>query len=252
MIWLSPNEGHLRQTNVMIHLLCINLGCVTRIFMITGWRFQLVAASDNRNQSVCMLQKHVFCREKVKGWNGHVYALPWGNSQNAQNAMRNFQMCTKSHEDLPKIHKIPWLTSNNAQNPMRNFQNVHNPMRNSQICIILRGTSKNAQNPTRNSKTAQNHMRNFQKCRKFHEELPKVHKIPWGTSKYVQNPTMIFRKCTKFQEEFPKCTQSHEELSNIHNPTRNFQKCPKSQEKLPNMHKIPRGSSENAQNPRVI
>jgi hypothetical protein len=56
------------------------------------------------------------------------------------------------------------------------------------------------------------------------------------------------QKCTKSQEELPKCTQSHEELPNIHNPTRNFQKCTKSQEKLPNMHKIPRGSSENAQN----
>jgi hypothetical protein len=40
------------------------------------------SSSDRCNQSVCMLQKHVFCREKVKGWNGHVYALPWGNSKN--------------------------------------------------------------------------------------------------------------------------------------------------------------------------
>jgi hypothetical protein len=31
-IWLSPNEGHLRQTNVTIHL----LGRVTRIFVIKG------------------------------------------------------------------------------------------------------------------------------------------------------------------------------------------------------------------------
>jgi hypothetical protein len=53
---------------------------------------------------------------------------------------------------------------------------------------------------------------------------------------------------TKSQEELSKCTQSHEELPNIHNPTRNFQKCTKSQEKLPNMQKIPRGSSENAKN----
>ena len=36
MIWLSPNEGHLRQTNVTIHLLRIKLGRVTQIFMITG------------------------------------------------------------------------------------------------------------------------------------------------------------------------------------------------------------------------
>jgi hypothetical protein len=64
----------------------------------------------------------------------------------------------------PKMHKISWLTSNNAQNPTRNFQNIHNPMRNSQICTILRGTSKNAQNPTRN----------FQICTKSHEELPKM------------------------------------------------------------------------------
>jgi hypothetical protein len=34
MIWLSPNEGHLRQTNVTIHLLRINLDRVTRILMI--------------------------------------------------------------------------------------------------------------------------------------------------------------------------------------------------------------------------
>jgi hypothetical protein len=52
--------------------------------------------------------------------------------------------------------------------------------------------------------------------------------------------------------------KSHEELPNMHkiptgssenaqNPMRNFQKCTKSQEKLPNMHKIKRGSSKNAQ-----
>ena len=148
MIWLSPNEGHLRQTNVTIHLLCINLGCVTRIFMITGWRFQLVAASDNRNQSVCMLQKHVFCREKVKGWNGHVYTLPWGNSKNAQNPMRNFQKCTKWYEELPKMHKIPWETSKYAQNPTRIFR----------------------------------------KCTKSHDWPRIMHKIPWGTSKMYTIP----------------------------------------------------------------
>jgi hypothetical protein len=36
--------------------------------------------------------------------------------------MRNFQKCTKSHEELPKMHKMIWGTSKNAQNPMRNFQ----------------------------------------------------------------------------------------------------------------------------------
>jgi hypothetical protein len=63
-------------------------------------------------------------------------------SKNAQHPMKNFQKYTKSHEELPKIHKIPWGnmhkiprgSSNDAQNPTRNFENVHNPMRNSQIC----------------------------------------------------------------------------------------------------------------------
>jgi hypothetical protein len=68
MIWLSSNEGHLRQTNVTIRLLRINLGRVTLIFVNTGWRFELVVASDSRNQSVCMLKK-------VKGWNGYVYSF---------------------------------------------------------------------------------------------------------------------------------------------------------------------------------
>jgi len=132
MFWLSPNEGHLRETNVTIRLLRINLGRVNRIFVITGWSFELVAASDSRNQSVCMLQKHVFCREKVIGWNGHVYAfheeipkihkIPWGTSKNAQNYMRNFQKCTKSHEEHPNMHKIPRGSSENAQNPMIDFE----------------------------------------------------------------------------------------------------------------------------------
>jgi hypothetical protein len=34
----------------------------------------------------------------------------------------NYQKCTKSHEDLPNMHKIPPGSSENAQNPMRNFQ----------------------------------------------------------------------------------------------------------------------------------
>jgi hypothetical protein len=81
--------------------------------------------------------------------------------------MRNFQICTKSHQNLPKMHKIP------------------------------RGTSKKAQHPTKNFKNAQNSMKNFQKCTKSNEELPKMHKIPEETSKYAQNPTRIFQKCTK-------------------------------------------------------
>jgi hypothetical protein len=39
--------------------------------------------------------------------------------------------------------------------------------------------------------------------------------------------------------KLPKCAQSHEELSNMHNPMRNFQKCKKSHEDLPKVSKIP-------------
>jgi hypothetical protein len=67
-------------------------------------------------------------------------------------AMKNFQKCTKSHEELPKKHK--------------------NPL----------GTSKNAQN----------YMKNFQKCTKSHEELPNMHKIPRGSSENAQNPMIDF------------------------------------------------------------
>jgi aromatic ring hydroxylase len=66
-----------------------------------------------------------------------------------------------------------------------------------------------------------------------------MHKIPRGTSKNAQNYMRKFQKYTKSHEELPKCTQSHEELSNMHNPARNFQKCTKSHEDLPKMHKIP-------------
>jgi hypothetical protein len=47
--------------------------------------------------------------------------IPWGTSKNAQTPKRNFQICTKSHEHLSKMHNISWMTSNNAQNPTRNF-----------------------------------------------------------------------------------------------------------------------------------
>jgi hypothetical protein len=59
-------------------------------------------------------------------------------SNNAPNPRRNFQKCTKSHEELPNMHKIPPGSCKNAQNPIRNFQ---------------KGT-------------------------KSHIELPKMHKIP--------------------------------------------------------------------------
>jgi hypothetical protein len=58
-------------------------------------------------------------------------------------------------------------------------------------------------------------------CMLCHEEIPKMHKIPWGTSKNAQN----------YMRNFQKCTKCHEEL--------------------PIRHKIPRGSSENAQNPMI-
>ena len=132
MIWLSSNEGHLLQTNVTIRLPRINLGRVTQIFVITGWRFELIAVSDSRNQSVCMLQNTYFvekkgrdemdmcmlCHEEIP----KMHKIPWGTSKNAQNYMRNFQKCTKCHEELPIRHKIPRGSSENAQNPMIDFK----------------------------------------------------------------------------------------------------------------------------------
>jgi lysozyme family protein len=38
-----------------------------------------------------------------------IYTIPRGTSKNAQNPRKNFQICTKSHRDLPKMHKIPWI-----------------------------------------------------------------------------------------------------------------------------------------------
>ena len=184
MIWLSSNEGHLRQRNVTIRLLRINLGRVTRIFVITEWRVELVAPSNSRNHSVYMLQKHVFCREKVKGWNGHMYALPWGNSKKAQNPMRKFQIWTKLYEELPKMHKIPWRTSKNAQNSTRNFQK----------CTKSQKKLPNMQKiPRESSENAQNLIKNYQKS---YEEFQK-------------HPVSFFQKCKKSHEELLKCKKSH-------------------------------------------
>jgi hypothetical protein len=36
--------------------------------------------------------------------------------------MRKFQKGTKSHEELPNMHKIPPGSSENAQNPMIDFE----------------------------------------------------------------------------------------------------------------------------------
>jgi hypothetical protein len=63
--------------------------------------------------------------------------------------MRNFQICTKSHQDLPKMHKIPCEIQKRPK--------------------ISQRTSKNAQNP----------MRNFLKCTKSHEKLPNMHGRSW-------------------------------------------------------------------------
>ena len=128
---------------------------------ILNWLQPAIAAI---NQYACCKNTY-FVEKKVKGSNGHVYPLPWGNSKNAQNPTRNFQKCTTLYEKLTTMHKIP------------------------------RGTSKYAQNPTRI----------FQKCTKSHDWLRIMHKIlwltakmytiPWGTLKYP-NPTGNFQKCT--------------------------------------------------------
>jgi hypothetical protein len=65
-----------------------------------------------------------------------------------------------------------------------------------------------------------------------------MHKTTPGSFKNAQHSMRNFEKGTKSHVELPK---------NAQNPMRNFQKCINSQEKLPNMHKIPRASSENAQ-----
>jgi hypothetical protein len=72
--------------------------------------------------------------------------------------MRNFLKCTKSHEELPNMHKIPPGSSENAQNPMLN--------------------SKKAQNLTKNFQKCRKSHEEFQKCTKSHEKLPNMHKIP--------------------------------------------------------------------------
>jgi hypothetical protein len=75
--------------------------------------------------------------------------------------------------------------------------------------------------------------------------------VPPGILCIIRSKSWDFVHFWKILVEFcAKCTQSHEELSNIHNPTRNFEKCTKSNEELPKMHKIPQETSKNAQNPR--
>jgi hypothetical protein len=38
--------------------------------------------------------------------NSQIYTIPRGTSKNAQNHRWNFQICTKSHDDLPKMQNI--------------------------------------------------------------------------------------------------------------------------------------------------
>ena len=65
-----------------------------------------------------------------------------------------------------------------------------------------------------------------------------------------------------WKDEMDTCMLCHEEIPKMHkiprgtsknaqNYMRNFQKCTKSHEELPNMHKIPRGTSKNPQNPMI-
>jgi hypothetical protein len=39
----------------------------------------------------------------------NMHKIPPESSRNAQNPTRNFQKGTKSHKELPKMHKIPFL-----------------------------------------------------------------------------------------------------------------------------------------------
>ena len=75
MIWLSPNEGHLRQTNAMIRLLRINPVSV---------------------RDTCVL-----CHEEFP----KMHKIPRGTFKNTQNITRNCQIWTKSHEEVPKCTK---------------------------------------------------------------------------------------------------------------------------------------------------
>jgi hypothetical protein len=51
-----------------------------------------------------------------------MHKIPRGSSENAQNPRKNFQKCTKSNEELPKMHKITGEASKYAQNPTRIFR----------------------------------------------------------------------------------------------------------------------------------
>ena len=114
---------------------------------------------------------------------------PTRNFQKCTKSHEELKNCTKSHEELPKMQKIPRGTSKSAQNPMRNFQictkshhdlpKMHKiPGGISKMYTIPRGTLKYTQSD---------------------EKLQKMPKITGKTSKYAQNPTRIFRKCTKSQ-----------------------------------------------------
>jgi hypothetical protein len=113
-------------------------------------------------------------------------------------------------------------------------------------------------------------MRKFQKCTKSHEELPKMHKMICGTSKNAQNPIFgsslwDFVPFWKFLMGFCAFLEDPGGVLCIFGSSSwdfthfwkflvgfcAFQKCTKSHEELTNVHKIPRGSSKNAQNPMI-
>jgi hypothetical protein len=87
------------------------------------WKFLMGFCAFSQEPGV------ILCIFGSSSWD---FVITPGSSENAQNPMRNFQTGTKSHKELPKMHKIPQRTSKNAQNPMRNFQKCTK----SQECIF--------------------------------------------------------------------------------------------------------------------
>jgi hypothetical protein len=113
------------------------------------------------------------------------------SAHNAQNPTRNFQKYTKSHEELPNMHKIPWGSSKMHKIPRRTSKN------------IPRGTSSNAQNLIRNFQNSHNPMRNFQRCKKsYWDFLSAFLKVPNGMSYILEVPHIIFGNFGSFSSDF--------------------------------------------------
>jgi hypothetical protein len=154
--------------------------------------------------------------------------------------MRNFQKCSKSNEKLPNINKIPRRSSENAQNPMLEV-----------LCGILCifGSS----------------LWDFVPVWKFLMGFCAFSEDPGGILCIFGSSSWDFVQFWKFLVGFCAflevphvilCSFGSSSLDFVHFwkflvGLRNFQKCSKSNEKLPNINKIPRGSSENAQNPMI-